>query len=42
MTHKNATLTDQWWGDFDFGVVDQDGNLIMFAQKGAVPRGEPR
>lgn len=34
IVHNNASLTDQPWGDRDFGVVDPDGNLITFFETG--------
>lgn len=30
-----STPGEQWWGDIEFGVVDVDGNLITFSQRGA-------
>ena len=33
-----AQLRDQWWGDRDFALLDPDGNLVTFFQRGAVPR----
>lgn len=32
--HPNSPLTDQPWGDRDFGVSDPDGNLLTFFQRG--------
>lgn len=31
--HPNAQLSDQWWGERDFGVTDPDNNLIGFFEK---------
>ena len=31
--HPNAQLTDQWWGERDFGIIDPDNNLIGFFEK---------
>jgi catechol 2,3-dioxygenase-like lactoylglutathione lyase family enzyme len=32
VVHNNAPITDQPWGDRDFGVLDPDGNLVTFFQ----------
>ena len=32
--HQNAPLERQPWGDWEFGVVDPDGNLVTFFQAG--------
>jgi catechol 2,3-dioxygenase-like lactoylglutathione lyase family enzyme len=32
--HPGGALSDQWWGDRDFGVSDLDGNLVTFFQRG--------
>src|SRR5262249_19777187 len=39
--HARTRLRDQWWGDRDFGVLDPDGNLVVFYQPDAVPRSAP-
>lgn len=31
--HPRAHLTDQPWGDRDFGVLDPDGNLVTFFER---------
>ena len=31
--HPNAPLRDQPWGSREFGVLDENGNLITFAQR---------
>ncbi|MGE6753596.1 bleomycin resistance protein [Rossellomorea sp. NPDC071047] len=31
--HPNARITDQWWGERDFGVMDPDHNLIAFFEQ---------
>jgi catechol 2,3-dioxygenase-like lactoylglutathione lyase family enzyme len=33
IAHPNAPLADKPWGAREFGVVDQDGNLITFAER---------
>lgn len=33
IVRNNAPITDEPWGDRDFGVVDPDGNLVTFFQK---------
>jgi hypothetical protein len=32
--HPKGTLREQRWGDLDFGILDVDGNLITFYQRG--------
>jgi catechol 2,3-dioxygenase-like lactoylglutathione lyase family enzyme len=34
VVHPNAPLQDTPWGSREFGVLDKDGNLITFAQRG--------
>ena len=34
IVHPNAPLATKSWGAREFGVVDPDGNLITFAQRG--------
>lgn len=36
VVHRNAPLQDKPWGSREFGVVDEDGNLITFAERRAV------
>ena len=31
--HPNAPLQDKPWGSREFGVLDEDGNLITFAER---------
>jgi catechol 2,3-dioxygenase-like lactoylglutathione lyase family enzyme len=33
LIHPNGPLTDQWWGDRDFSVLDRDGNLLTFYER---------
>ena len=34
VVHPKAPLQDKPWGSREFGVLDEDGNLITFAERG--------
>jgi catechol 2,3-dioxygenase-like lactoylglutathione lyase family enzyme len=34
VVHPNAPLAQKPWGSREFGVLDLDGNLIIFAERG--------
>jgi len=33
VVHRNAPLQDKPWGAREFGVLDEDGNLLTFAER---------
>jgi len=33
IVHPNAEISDKWWGERDFGVIDPDNNLIEFFER---------
>lgn len=35
VVHPHAHLSDQPWGDREFGVLDPDGNLVTLHQRGS-------
>jgi catechol 2,3-dioxygenase-like lactoylglutathione lyase family enzyme len=35
VVHPRGSLRDEWWGDRDFAVLDLDGNLVTFFERGS-------